>query len=186
MCAFCSRFVAVAIEGRDPIELLAVSTRIGRNCGHMKGTLSQLEPVTLAQVSSQYFPRPILRKSSRRVVPSCGSVACDYSIKDMGSTEHQKKWTLKSCTASRLDGLQRLQWRSLLSSHCLCSAGAAADQPGVRCRWAAVGGGRPAAWRGQRPAVPGRGAARDGCVRLRGAQFVLYYIALGALHIFLS
>lgn len=60
MCAFCSRFVAVAIEGRDAIELLAVSTRIGRNCGRMKGTLSHLEPVTLAQVSSQYFPRPSL------------------------------------------------------------------------------------------------------------------------------
>lgn len=45
-----SRLVAAAIEGQDVIALLAVGVRIGRNCGRTKGTLSQLEPITLAQV----------------------------------------------------------------------------------------------------------------------------------------
>lgn len=51
LCCICRRTVAVAIEGQDAVQLLGVSVRVGRNCGRTKGTLSELSPVTMPQVS---------------------------------------------------------------------------------------------------------------------------------------
>lgn len=45
-----NRLVAAAIEGQDAVALLAVSVRIGRNCGCTKGTLLRLKPVAMPQV----------------------------------------------------------------------------------------------------------------------------------------